>query len=93
MKMKHFFILMLSIVSINFMNAQSVSGSVTDASGNPLTGVNIIEKSTSNGVISDFDGKYMISVSENATLVFSYVGYNTQEVEVNGQRLQLKLHQ
>jgi iron complex outermembrane receptor protein len=69
------------------MNAQSVNGFVTDASGNPLSGVNILEKNTSNGVISDFEGKYIITVGENATLVFSYVGYNTEEIEVNGQSI------
>lgn len=63
-----------------------VKGTVTDASGNPLPGVNIIEKGTSNGVVTSIDGKYAISVaSPDALLVFSFVGYNTEEVLVGSQ--------
>ena len=51
----------------------SVSGSITDESGEPLVGVNIVEKGTTNGTTTDFDGKYQISVMDNATLVFSYI--------------------
>lgn len=65
--------------------AQTVSGVVTESSG-PLGGVNILEKGTSNGVLTDFDGNYSISTStENPVLVFSYIGYLTQEMEVAGQ--------
>lgn len=70
------------------MHAQTtVSGTVVDASSNlSLPGVNIIVKGTSQGVTSDFDGKYSIEVSgENAVLVFSYIGYTSKEVPVNGQ--------
>ena len=61
-------------------NAQkTISGIVSDESG-PLPGVSIIEKGTSNGTVSDFDGAYTISVAnENATIVFSYLGFLTQE--------------
>lgn len=76
---------MLSILSINFALAQNVSGTITDANGTPLPNVNVIEKDTSNGVVTDFDGNYSITISENATLVFSYVGYDTQEIVVDGQ--------
>ena len=62
-----------------------VSGTVTDAVGS-VPGVNIIVKGTSNGAQSDFDGNYSLSeVANDATLVFSYLGYTTQEVAVNGQ--------
>ncbi|MFT4848246.1 MAG: TonB-linked SusC/RagA family outer membrane protein [Sediminicola sp.] len=65
--------------------AQTVSGVVTEASG-PLGGVNILEKGTSNGVLTDFDGNYSISLStENPVLVFSYIGYLTQEIALAGQ--------
>lgn len=63
----------------------SVSGNVTDESGEPLVGVNIVEKGTTNGTTTDFDGNYQISIFDNATLVFSYIGYNTQEEVVSGK--------
>ena len=65
--------------------SQTVSGVVTEALG-PLGGVNILEKGTSNGVLTDFDGNYTITTSAaNPVLVFSYVGYLTQEIAVAGQ--------
>ncbi|MEB8345540.1 TonB-dependent receptor [Flavobacteriaceae bacterium KMM 6898] len=63
----------------------TVSGTVKDDAGLPLAGVNIVEKGTSNGTSSNFDGNYEISVAANATLVFSYVGFTTTEKNVNGQ--------
>ena len=73
-----------------FQNAQAqttVTGVVTDGNGGiPLAGANVIEKGTSNGVSTDFDGNYSIQVSsQSATLVISYVGYVTQEIVVNNQ--------
>jgi len=62
----------------------TVSGNVSDDVG-PLPGVNIVEKGTTNGVTTDFDGNYTITVSSDATLVFSYIGYKTQEIPVGGQ--------
>ena len=76
---------MFTIFSINFSFAQNVTGLVTDASGAPIAGVNVVEKGTTNGVVTDFDGKYSIAVDGNATLVFSYVGSNTQEIAVNNR--------
>ena len=64
----------------------SVSGRITDQDGNVLPGVNVVEKGTSNGSITDIDGRYTLSLnSENPTLVFSYVGYITEEVEVGNK--------
>ncbi|MDR1864320.1 MAG: TonB-dependent receptor [Bacteroidales bacterium] len=64
-----------------------VTGTVTDEEGAPLPGVNIVVKGTSTGVISDAGGNYMIRVdSENAELVYSFVGYITQEIVVADQR-------
>ena len=60
-----------------------VIGTVVDSQGLPLAGVNIVEKGTSNGQISDFDGNYAISTNgREAVLVFSYLGFETQEVLV-----------
>lgn len=65
---------------------QSVSGKVTAADdGSGIPGVNILEKGTSNGTVSDADGNYRISVGASATLVFSFVGYTSQEVSVGSQ--------
>ncbi|SNZ01663.1 TonB-dependent receptor [Flagellimonas pacifica] len=64
----------------------SVSGAVTDENGQPLPGASIIEKGTSNGISSDFDGNYSIEVSNSdAILQVSYLGYSSQEIAVSGQ--------
>lgn len=82
--MKKIYLVLLAIVSINFATSQ-VTGKVSGADGMPIAGVNVVEKGTSNGAISDFDGNYEINSASNATLVFSYVGYETQEVAVANQ--------
>ena len=65
---------------------QTITGKVTAADdGSGIPGVNILEKGTTNGTVTDFNGNYQISVGANATLVFSFVGYTTQEVSVGGQ--------
>lgn len=65
----------------------TVSGKVTDKSGEGLVGVSVTEKGTTNGVACDVDGNYSLSVSNNATLDFSYIGYVSQSVSVQGQTL------
>ncbi|MBC7000715.1 TonB-dependent receptor [Cytophaga sp. FL35] len=79
-------LLMLVLFGISGLNAQSklISGSVKDSeSGQPLLGVNVVEKGTANGVASDFDGNYTIEVSTpSAVLVFSSMGYQTLEIPV-----------
>ena len=59
-----------------------VTGTVTDKSGEPLTGVNVLEAGTTNGCITDIDGKYSLNVEKGKTLVFSFIGYTKQEVKV-----------
>ena len=56
-----------------------------DANGEPLIGVSVLEKGTTNGTITDFDGNYTLTVPENATLQFSYIGYKSTEMPVSGQ--------
>ena len=64
----------------------SVTGTVTEQSTSlPLPGVNIIIKDTTTGTATDFDGNYLINVNTGDILVFSYVGYVTQEITFNGQ--------
>ena len=65
----------------------TVSGVITDKTGEPVIGANVLEKGTTNGVITDFDGNYTLTVSGgNSVLVFSYIGYKTQEVTVGSQK-------
>ena len=60
-------------------------GVVNDSDGLPLPGASIVEKGTSNGVTSDFDGNYSIEASEGSVLVFSFVGYASQEITVGSE--------
>ncbi len=67
--------------------SQSVTGIISDGT-NPLPGASIVEKGTSNGVTTDFDGKYKIqNLSENAILVVTYIGFLTQEIPVAGKEV------
>ncbi|HCO84036.1 MAG TPA: hypothetical protein DIT95_10935, partial [Arenibacter sp.] len=63
-----------------------VSGQIVDGNGTPLSGANIVEKGTSNGVTADFDGNFTIEVANgDAVLVVSYIGFATKEVQINEQ--------
>src|SRR5690606_22607317 len=63
----------------------SISGTVTDQDGEPLIGVNIQVKGTGKGTSTDFEGQFTLEdIDENATLVVSYIGYQTQEIPVSG---------
>ena len=63
----------------------TVHGIVDDATGEPLIGATVMEKGTSNGTATDFDGNFTLNVAPDATLVISYIGYNTEEVAVKGR--------
>lgn len=67
--------------------AQEVSGTVTDQTGAPLPGVNVIVKGTNTGTTTDFDGKFTVAVDSDGTLIFSFIGFETQEVPVAGRSL------
>lgn len=74
-----------AFICFSAVSAQTVSGTVTDSSG-PLPGASVVVKGTTNGTQTDFDGNFTIdNVDSSATLVFSYIGYSTQEIAVNGQ--------
>src|SRR5260370_28968167 len=65
---------------------QTVTGKVTSGDdGSAIPGVNVLEKGTANGTVTDGDGNFTISVGANATLVFSFVGFKAQEILVGGQ--------
>lgn len=79
-------LLMALLFSTSFLMAQnSISGVVKDDSGMPLIGVNIVEKGTTNGTVTDFDGQYTISVTNGAILIYSYIGYTTKEQNTTGR--------
>lgn len=62
-----------------------ITGSVLDDTGEPVIGANVVEKGTTNGIITDIDGKFVLEVEENAILQISYIGYTAQEVTVKNQ--------
>lgn len=74
--------------------AETVSGTVKDAKGNTLPGVNVLVKGTSTGTATDTDGHYQITVkSLSDTLIFSYIGYKTKTVPINGRtQINVKLN-
>lgn len=72
-------------VNSDFAVSHTVEGVIKDQEGNPLIGVNIQVKDSSKGTASDFDGQFVLEdIDKDAILVISYIGYQTQEVEVNG---------
>lgn len=69
-----------------------VNGVVVDATGMPVIGANVMEKGTTNGTITDMDGKFSLEVDKDATLIFSYIGFADQEIKVGNQtRLSITL--
>lgn len=64
-----------------------VHGRVTNDAGEPLPGVSIVIKNTTEGTTTDADGEYVLTVAEDAVLIFSYVGFQVQEVQVSGQSI------
>ncbi len=84
MKQKsHYFFLFCFMLFSSLLTAQTISGTVTDESGEPLIGANVVIKGTTTGVITDYDGKFSLDVgSLPTTLAVSYTGYNDKDVEV-----------
>ena len=68
-----------------FAQQKNVRGTVVDASGDPLIGVNVSVKGMTIGIITDMEGRYQLEVPANATLLFSYIGYRSQEIAVGNQ--------
>lgn len=63
-----------------------VTGTVTDETNQPVPGVNVLLKGSSNiGTVTDIEGKYTLNIPKDATLIFKFVGYKTTEVAVNGK--------
>ncbi len=79
-------VLVLSILSTPALAQSLIKGTVTDEAGNAMPGVNIVVKGTSNGTTTDANGLYNVSVGDNnAVLVFSFIGYGSQEQTVGGR--------
>lgn len=79
------FLSMLCLVA--FAQGRQVNGTVKDAAGEPMIGVNVLVKGTTNGTITDFDGNFSLSgVKDNDVLSVTYIGYITQEVKVGNQK-------
>ncbi len=86
MKIKSHVTLLFVLMGVAFGFAQTqLSGSVTDANGEPIPGATIIVQETNNGTTSDFDGNFSIAVDPNQNLEISYLGYTTQIIQFSGQ--------
>ena len=73
---------------------RKITGTITDPMGSPIIGANIIVKGSTQGTITDLDGKYSIEVGGNSILQISYIGYNTLEIPVTNQtKLNIKLQE
>lgn len=71
---------------------KKVTGKVVDANGEPVIGATVVEKGTSNGTVTDFDGNFTLNVADNAVLEVSYIGYKCQELQaVAGKMLSVTL--
>ena len=72
---------------------QTIKGQVQDVNGNPLIGVTVKVRGTNNAVVTDLDGNYTISANRGDILECSYVGFTTKDARVNGNQLNLTLHE
>ena len=88
LKVRSVLVVVLTFVIGLNVNAQkiSVTGVVKDATGETVIGASVLEKGTTNGITTNFNGEFTLSVPSNATLVVSYVGFKKQEVQVAGQK-------
>ena len=77
----------------SIMQQKTIKGTVVDETGEPIIGANVVEKGTTNGVITDFNGEFTLNVPLNCTVQVSYIGYNTQEVKITSttQTLNIKM--
>ncbi len=88
-----FLVFFTTTFSLLFAQSMTVSGKVSDASGNALPGVNIQVKGTNNGTSTDFDGNYEISASQGDVLIFSFLGFKTKEIAITGATLNVSLEE
>lgn len=72
-------------VKEQLQKGNKITGIVTDQNGEPIIGANIVEKGTTNGTITDVEGRFSLVVASNATLIVSYIGYDTQNIPVSNR--------
>lgn len=85
---KFLMIMVLACGALVHTLAQDVSGTVTDVNGETIIGASVVVKGTSNGTVTDFDGNYQLSnLAADAVLEFSYVGYESQSIAVEGRQV------
>lgn len=75
----------ISRTAIVQQEGKTVTGTILDTNGEPIIGANIIEKGTSNGTVTDYDGNFTLNVSDDAVLRISYIGYLEQEIGTEGR--------
>ena len=82
-----FFVALLSVLAVGaFAQSKTVSGTVLDKTGESVIGASVVVKGTTNGTITDFDGKFTLqNVPDNGTIQVSFVGYKTVDIQVKGQ--------
>ena len=86
--MKKVSTILFALLAASWTYAQvSVSGTVRDDAGEPLIGVSILIEGTSTGTVTDFEGNYSLTASDDAVLVFSYMGYTTERIAVAGKKV------
>lgn len=90
-----FLVVALSLITaVNVMGqTMKVTGSVTDQNGEPLIGVSVTQKGSTKGSVTDLDGKFSIDADKGSTLEFSYVGFATQDVKVNGRTINIHMQE
>ena len=92
MKQKRFILSFLTLLTCTIMYAQqAITGNVVDQTGEPVIGATVMEKGASNGTVTDFDGNFTLKVEAGKMLVFSYIGYQTQELPAqNGMKVTMQ---
>ena len=93
--MKVFAVAVCALLTLSTAFAQSVrmSGTVYDNNGEALAGAGVVEKGTTNGTTTDLDGKYQLTVREGATLVVSFIGFESKEVTAKAGTLDITLQE
>ena len=84
----------VSVPDVQQQNKKTVSGIVKDENGEPIIGANVVEKGTTNGTVTDMDGKYTLTVTLGGSLQISYIGFNEQVIKVGKESLiNITLHE
>lgn len=80
-----------SLIAENTQQQTFVTGTITDATGEPVIGASVFVKGTQTGTITDLDGNFRVDAPKGATLIISFIGYTTQEIVVTGKAIKVKL--